>query len=106
VEVKAQQDKGCRKILQGNNTGNRAVLLHPAKFQCYNFIIGWTSLYIHCSWPYTYSFPTCAKCDVHWTFQNITTGFSQGVSVVWREQLQTWQGYKSLMLHTHTTDLV
>ena len=43
---------------------------------------------------------------MHWTLQNMTAGFSQGVSIVLREQLQAWQGYKSLMLHTHTTSLM
>jgi hypothetical protein len=61
----AQLDEHGGRILLGDNTGGRAVMLRPIRFQCVGV---WMSVCLPCtyvySWQYVYSFSTCAKFEL------------------------------------------
>jgi hypothetical protein len=70
--MKAQWDKGGRRVLLGDDTGGGQVMLWPIRFQC---VWVWISTGLFCiyvfSWPCVWLIPICTKFALWRSFRNV-----------------------------------
>jgi hypothetical protein len=80
--MQAHSEAAGGRILLGDDTGGRAVMLRPITYPCLwvRISAGLSCLYIR-SRPYLYSIPTCAKFALHRIFRKVTC-LSHGVPVM------------------------